>query len=226
MTHSEVHVSTQTLWLHLTGMCRITKRCVYYSTRAFQQVDPEMIASARDSVYEVQTLHSDITAIAYDLLLMERSQLGRHLRFVMSAIWISDSLQAIHNHAVEIASNTIRFWGEGGDFDETDLPWMGDGVNRLMECCAASLIDENTEMAQIVLGTDDLQREFVNLFHVWYGSIRSAERTQAKYVFAIAKNLGRIVHHTREMGDALVFWLESGTASRPTKQTKYESLKA
>lgn len=218
MTHSEIHISTQTLCLDLADMCRITQRCVYYSTQAFQRANPEIIAGARDSAFEVQTLHSDITEIAYDLLLTGRIQPGEHLHFVMSAIRISDSLQAIHNHAVDIASNTIRLWGSGGDFAGTDLSWMSDGVNRLMECCVASLIDENVEPAQIVLGTDDLEREFVNMFHDWYEATAHAERKQARYAFEIARNLGHIVHHAREIADALIFWLAGGDLESPNQQ--------
>jgi len=189
-------------------MCKITQRCVNYAIQAVQQGNPDMIASARNSVYETQILHSDITEIAHDLLMIWKMPGGQELRFVLSSIRICDSLQAIHNNAVEIASNTMRFWGNGGGFERTDFPWMGDGVNRLVECCAASLIDENIEPAQIVLSTDGLEREFVNMFHDWYLTTENSERSQAKYAFAIARNLSQIVHHAREIADALVFWLE------------------
>jgi hypothetical protein len=35
----------------------------------------------------------------------------------------------------------------------------------------------------------------------------NTERTQARYVFAITRNLSQIVNQAREMADAVVFWL-------------------
>jgi phosphate uptake regulator len=207
VVHSKVHISTQTLRLHLVDICRITQRCVDYAIRAFQEGNPDLIAGARDSAYEIQILHFDTTEIAHDLLLMEVMSRGEDLRFVLSSIRICDALHAIHNNAVEIASNTMRFWGNGGKVELTDFPWIGDGVNRLVECCAVSLMDENTDPAYIVLSTEGLGRELVNMFHDWYGSMENTERAQARHVFAIARNLSQIVHQAREMADALVFWL-------------------
>ena len=207
MNYSEVDRSIQTLRLHLVDMCRITRRCVDYALRAFQEGNPDLISGARDSAYEMQILHSETTEVAHDLLLIDKMSRGKDLRFVLSSIRICDALQALHNNAVEIASNTMRFWGNGGRFELTDFPWMGDAVNRLVECCAASLIDENTDPAYIVLSTDGLGRELLNLFHDWYGSMGNTERAQARYVFAITRNLSQIVHQAREMADAVVFWL-------------------
>jgi len=128
--HPDFHFSAQTLRLHLVDMCRITHRCADYAIRAFQEGNPDLISGARNSAYEMQLVHSDATEIAHDLLLMGKRLHGQDLRFVLSSIRICDALQAIHNNAVEIASNTMRFWGNGGKFDLTDFPWMGDGVNQ------------------------------------------------------------------------------------------------
>ena len=204
---SDFHLSTQTLRLHLVDICRLTRRCVDYAIRAFQQSNPDMIASARDNAYEIQILHSDAVEIAHDLLQMERMPRGGDFRFVLSSIRICDSFHAMHNAAVDIASNTMRFWGSGGAFEMTDFTWMGDGVNRLVECCATSLMDENTEPAEIVLSTNGLERELINIFYDWHGTLEQPEPSQAKHAFAIARNLGQVVHHAREIADALVFWL-------------------
>lgn len=207
MTYSDIHTSTQTLCLLLVEMCGITERSVYYSTRAFQRVNAEMIAGARDSAYEVQTLHADITAIAGDLLLTGKIPGGRDLRFVTSSIRICDSLYAVHKSAVEIASNTMRLWGNEGELEGTDLPWTSDGVNRLVECCALALTEENIGFAEIVLGTEGLERDFVSTFHHWYESVGISARSQANFVFAIARGLAHIVHHVCEMAEAIVFWM-------------------
>jgi phosphate uptake regulator len=213
VVHSEFDLSIQTLGLNLLDMGRITQRSVDRAIGAIQQGNPDLIGSARDGVYEIQILHSDISEIAHDLLMMRKMPRGKELRFVLSSTRICDSLQAIHNNAVESASNTMRFWGNGGEFEGTDFGWMGDGVNRLVECCAASLIDENVEPAEIVLGTDYLEKEFVDLFHDWYVTTERPERAQAKWAFAVARNLRQMVHHAREIADALVFWLGDGRST-------------
>ena len=206
MAPLEVHISAQTLGLHLVDMCQIARRSLDYAVRALQG-NPDLIASARDSAYEVQTLHSEAMELAHELLQTAMLPPGRQLRFVMSSIWICDSLQAIQNHAAEIASNTMRFWGNDGGFELTDYPWMGDGIHRLVECCAQSLMNENIDPAGIVLSTDGLERELMNMFHDWYVTIEPTKMTQVKYAFAIARSLSQIVNHARGMAGALAFWL-------------------
>lgn len=208
MTHSDVNLSMQTLRLHLVDMCRVSQRCVDYSVKAFQLGNPDMIASARENVFEIDMLHSDITEFARDLFLREQTLQGRELRFVLSCMRICDALKLIHNSAVEIASNTMRFWGNGGDFALTDFPGMGDSVNRLVQSCAASLTKEEIEPAQMVLYTDRYERELVNTFYEWYRSIDPNERMQAHYALAMTRHLSQIVQQTREIADAVVFWLD------------------
>jgi len=207
VNRADFHLSTQTLRLYLIDMCRIAQRCIGYAIGAFQEGNPDMIACARDSAYEIQDLQSDTTEIAYDLLLMEKMTSGRDVRFALSSIRISESFQGIHDAAVEIASNTMRFWGNGGAFELTDFPWMGEGVKRLAECCTASLLEEDIEPAEIVLSTDGLERELLNMFYDWYGTLEQSELSQAKSAFAIARSLSKVVHHAREIAEALVFWL-------------------
>lgn len=207
MVPPEVHISAHTLGLRLVDMCQITKRSVDYAVRALLQGDSDLIASARDSAYEVQTLHSEAMELAHELLQTGKIPVGRELRFVMSSVLICDSLQAVQNNAAEIASDTMRFWGNGGRFELTDFPWMADGVYRLVECCAESLMNENIDPAGIVLSADGLERELLNMFHDWYATIEHPNMTQAKHAFAIARSLSQIVNHTREMAGALAFWL-------------------
>jgi phosphate uptake regulator len=167
-----------------------------------------MIANARDNAFEINLLHSDITDVARDLFLSEQTLQGRELRFVLSCMRICDALKLIHNSAVEIASNTMRFWGNGGDFALTDFPGMGDSANRLVQSCAASLTKEEIEPAQMVLYADRYEREFVNTFYEWHRSINPTQRTQAHYALAITRHLSQIVQQTREIADAVVFWLD------------------
>lgn len=221
MTHSDANVntSTQTLRLYLVDMCRVSKRCFDYSVKAFQLGNSDMIASVRDNAYEINLLHSDTIAIAGDLLLSDHMPLGRNLRFVLSAMRICDALHLIHNSAVEIASNTMRLWGNGGNLALTEFPEMGDLVSNLVNSCSASLIGEEIEPAQIVLYGDRFEREFVRMFYDWYRTIDYAERAQAPYALSITRQLGEIVQRAREMAEAIVFWLEDDMDGTRAPQT-------
>jgi hypothetical protein len=170
--------------------------------------NPDLIAGARDSVYEINLLHSDATAIAQDLLLKEQMPLGPYLRFVLSSMRIADALRSIHQSSVEIASNIMRFLGNNGDLALTYLSGLGDPTGKLIELCADSLIDEAIEPAQMILYTDRFDRDFVINFYEWYRSIDAGELAHAHYVLAITRHLSHIVQQAREIADAIVFWLE------------------
>jgi len=198
----------QTLRMHLADMCRVSQRCVDDSVKALQLGSPDMIASVRDNAYEINLLHSDTAGIARELLLSENVVQERDLRFVLSSIRVCDALHMIHNNTLEMASNTMRLWGNGGSLALTDFPQAGDLVSNLVNSCSAALIKEEIEPAQMVLQGDRFDRDFVRTFYDWYRTLDYAERTQAPYALSIARQFCEIVRHAREMAEAIVFWLD------------------
>ena len=137
----------QTLRLQLLDMSRVSQRAVDYSIKAYKLDSPEFCANVRDSTYEVNILHREITEIARDLLLMELP-LESDARFALSAVLICDALHSVHAQAVKIAANSARLLENGRMPGWAGLTRMGEEVNCLMRLCIIAVFDEKVAHAR------------------------------------------------------------------------------
>jgi hypothetical protein len=86
-------------------MCHIANRSVDYATRALLQGNPDLIASARDSAYEIQTLHSETMELAHELLLIGDATTGA----ITSLCHVVDlDLRLAASHSEQRSRNCIQ----------------------------------------------------------------------------------------------------------------------
>jgi phosphate uptake regulator len=204
----------QALRLRLLDMSRVSQRAVDYSIKAYKLDSPEFCANVRDSTYEVNILHGEITAIARDPILMELP-LESDVRFALSAVLICDALHSIHAQAVKIAANSAHLLENGRMPGWEGLTRMGEEVNCLMRLCIIAVFDEEVAHAETVLRNRGVERMFESIFYDWYSGVDQRLRAQASQELAITKGLSQIAKETYEMADAVVFWLK-GTDSGST----------
>src|SRR5271166_1666779 len=207
MKQTDTRQCIQTLRLQLLDMSRVSQRAVDYSIKAYQLDSPEFCANVRDSTYEVNILHREITEIARDLLLMDLP-LDSDVRFALSAVLICDALYAVHAQAVKIAANSARLFEKGHTLGCAGLTKMGEVVNCLMRLCIIALFDEEVDHAETVLRNRGVERLFESAFYDWYRSVDQRLRTQASHELAITKGLSQMAKETYEIADAIVFSLK------------------
>ncbi len=215
MKQTNIHQYIQTLRLQLLDMSRVSQRAVDYSIKAYKWDCPEFCANVRDSTYEANILHREITEIARDLLLMELP-LESHVRFALSAVLIGDALHSIHAQAVKIAANSARLLENGRARGWEGLTRMGEAVNCLMRLCIIALFDEEVAHAETVLRNRGVERLFESGFYDWYRHVDQRLRAQASHELAITKGLSQTAKETYEIADAIVSWLkgpDSGSIS-------------
>jgi phosphate transport system protein len=215
MKQTDIHRYIQTLRLRLLDMSRVSQRAVDYSIKAYKLNCPEFCANVRDSTYEVNILHREITEIARDLLLMELP-LESDVRFALSAIPICDALHSVHAQAIKIAANSARLLENGRMPGWAALTRMGEIVNSLMKLCIIALFNEEVAHAETVLTNSGFERFFESAFYDWYRNVDQRLRTQASHELAITKGLSQMAKETYEIADAIVFWLkgpDSGSTS-------------
>ena len=226
MKKTDIHPYMRTLRLQLLDMSRVSQRAVDYSIKAYTLDSPEFSANVRDSTYEVNILHREVTEIARDLLLMELP-LESGVRFALSAVLICDALHSGHAQAVKIAANSTRLLEDGRTPGWSGLTTMGEAVNCLTRLCIIALFDENVAHAQTVLRNRGVERVFESTFYDWYRNVDQRLRAQASYELAITKGLSQIARETYEIADAIALWLvgpDRGSTSyidpeRPTIHT-------
>ena len=207
MKQTDIQPYMRTLRLQLLDMSRISQRAVDYSIKAYKLDSPEFCANVRDSTYEVNILHREVTEIARDLLLMELP-LESGVRFALSAVLICDALHSVHAQAVKIAANSTRLLENGRMPGWAGLTTMGEEVNCLMRLCIIALFDEEVAHAETVLSNRGVERMFESTFYDWYRNVDQRLRAQASYELAITKGLSQMAKETYEIADAIVFWLK------------------
>jgi phosphate uptake regulator len=207
MKQTDIRQYIQTLRLQLLDMSRVSQRAVDYAIKAYKLDSPEFSANVRDSTYEVNLLHREITEVARDLLLMELP-LESDARFALSAVLICDALHSVHAQAVKIAANSARRFENGHTLGCAGLTKMGEVVNCLMRLCIIALFDEEVAHAETVLSNRGVERLFESVFYDWYSNIDQRLRAQASPELAITKGLSQIAKETYEIADAVVFWLK------------------
>jgi phosphate uptake regulator len=215
MKQTDIHPYLRTLRLQLLDMSRVSQRAVDYSIKAYTLDSPELCANVRDSTYEVNILHREVTEIARDLLLMELP-LESDVRFALSAVLICDALHSGHEQAVNIAANSSRLLEDGRTPEWSGLTRMGEAVNCLTRLCIIALFDEEIVHAETVLRNRGVERVFESTFYDWYRNVDQRLRAQASYELAITKSLSQMAKEAYEIADAIVLWLvgpDGGSAS-------------
>jgi phosphate uptake regulator len=182
-----MHKDIQILRLHLLDMSRASQRNVDYSIKAYKVGIPEFCTNVHDNT---SILHREIIEIAGELLLMELP-LDSDLRFVLSSERICNALQAVHSHAVEIATNSMRLLENGEGLGCEDLAMIGDVVNGLVRLCVVALFEERIEHAETVLRNDGVERWFETSFCEWYRSMDRKLRSRLPMNWRSAKILAK-----------------------------------
>jgi len=216
MKQTDIHQCMQTLRLQLLDMSRVSQRAVDYSIKAYQLDRPEFSANVRDSTYEVNILHREITEIARDLLQMDLP-LESDARFALSAVLICDAHHSVHAQAVKIAANSAHLLENGRTPGCAGVTRMGEVVNCLMRLCIIALFDKEVAHAEAVLRNRGVERLFESAFYDWYRNADQRLRAQASQELAITKGLSQMAKETYEIADAIVFLLkglDSGSTSR------------
>jgi hypothetical protein len=209
VTPTEIHQYAQTLRLYLADMCRVTQHCVDCATKALQLGDQALDTSVRNSVREIDMLHSDLTMLAWDLFLIDASR-EPDFRFVVSSTRMCNALQGLYISGLEIVAIRMRTSANAEQIESEALVDISNHANRLVRLCTVALLEEHASYAAAVLSDDRVEQQFATAFSGW---LRKGDRrtcAQTEYVVAVANHLIRMVWYTREIADAIVFWLGDG----------------
>jgi phosphate uptake regulator len=202
----------QMLRLHLLEMARETQKGVDYAIKAYKLGDSEFCSIVRESTYDIDVLHREITELVRDLLAMELPG-ESNLRFILASERIANAMRVAHGQAVEIAANSMRIVENGGGLGCTELATMGDLVNSLVRLSVVALFEEDVEHAELAQRCSGVGRLFGSTFYDWYRTIDHTARAQAEFERAITKHLGDIALQTYEVAGAILFWLDDSVGT-------------
>ena len=203
----------QDLRLHLLDMSKLSQRAVDYAIKGYKLGSPEFCRYVRRGDRELRELHRRITEMCQqlptkELALMEGPDLASEARFPVSALRISSALQAMCTAAAEIAHHTMLLLEAVRRPSAAALEKVCYLINRLMCLCIVALFKKNGQHAEMVLQNHDLARLFEKASHDLRNDTTRQTAIPAALELAIANSLKQIARQTREIAEAIVFWLE------------------
>ena len=134
----------QDLRLHLLDMSKLSQRAVDYAIKGYKLGSPEFCRYVRRGDRELRELHRRITEICRqlsmkELALLEGPDLASVARFPVSALRISNALQATCTAAAEIAHHTMLLLEDVRRPGAAALEKVCYLINRLMCLCIVAL---------------------------------------------------------------------------------------
>lgn len=139
--------------------------------------------------YEIQIEDECLNTIA------QFQPLARDLRNIVTILKMSNDLERMGDHAVNLADHASEIIGKSQIKPFIDLPRMADTVEGMVKESISSFIEGNTEKAQHVLRTEhdvDALRDQIVRELITYMIGDSKKVEQAIRLIEIARNLERI----------------------------------
>jgi phosphate uptake regulator len=203
----------QDLRLHLLDMSKLSQRAVDYAIKGYKLGSPEFCRYVRRGDRELRELHRRITEICRqlsmkELALLEGPDLASVARFPVSALRISNALQATCTAAAEIAHHTMLLLEDVRRPGAAALEKVCYLINRFMCLCIVALFKKNGQHAEAVLLNHDLPRLFEQASHDLRNDLTRQTAIPAALELAIANSLKQIARQTYEIAEAIVFWLD------------------
>jgi phosphate transport system protein len=175
---------------------------------------------ARDTMLARQVLEDDRALDRLEVEIEERcvallalqQPLASDLRFITAALKISNDLERVGDHAVNIAGGVIRLSGEAPLKPLVDIPRMADLARGMLRESLDAFVRRDAEAARKLVLRDDevdaLNRQvFRELVSYMIEDPRSI--TRAMELILVSRNLERVADLTTNIAEEVVFIAEA-----------------
>lgn len=190
-------------------MAALAQQAVESSVDAYVQRDAGLCQYVRENETAINTAHSALDEMAYELLAKEQP-MAVDLRFILAVIKINGDLERIGDQSMSIAIRTQDLL----DLPVLDLPVdvgaMGEYASRMIRSALQALLDGDAQVAELVRDMDDeidrmnykAQKDLLERIQ------REPEDTpQALHAILVARNLERIADHASNIATDVIFWI-------------------
>jgi hypothetical protein len=195
-------------------MARLSQRSLDYSIKGYEFRNLDFARQVRLAGNELDEHHRRIKHLCRDAGNGGTAN-ASDFRFTFAALSVAEALQSTYSAAADIAQSTIHLLESSGIEKCASLEKLGEGVNASMRMCVISLFDKDAHHARAALRS---QEQSVQLYELGV-SDPSPFGPQDEFERTVIRGLGAIAKQTREIADALLFWLE-GNHTAPTDSRK------
>lgn len=213
-----LHQDLERLQSRLVGMAGIAEEMVRLSVEALQERDAAKAARVIDRDEAVDAAEMEIDDMAIGLLALQQP-MARDLRFITMAMKISNDLERVGDHAVNIAQ-TVAYVIEGPVFPP--LPEL-DEMSRVATGMLADALDAfvrlDSDAARAIGDRDDRVDELRdNIFRVLLTHMMEEPRriSCGMDLFLVSRNLERIADLATNISEDIVYLVEGQSIKHAT----------
>lgn len=208
--HRHLHEEVERLQARLLGMAGIAEEMVRVAIEALQERDAARAERVIERDEAVDAAEMEIDDLAISLLALQQP-MARDLRFITMAMKISNDLERVGDHAVNIAEE-VKFILESPPFPV--LPEVEE-MSRIATAMLADALDSfvrlDSPLARDICQRDDRVDELRdNIFRVLLTHMMEDPRriSAGMDMFLISRNLERIADLATNIAEDVVFLVE------------------
>jgi len=181
------------------------------SIESLRRSDPALARQVLQDDHAIDRLEIDIEERCLRLLALQQPLAG-DLRFITAALKISNDLERVGDHAVNIAGGTLRLAGKPLLKPLVDIPRMADLALGMLHESLDAFVGRDAEGARRLVRrddeVDDLNRQvFRELLS--YMLEDPATITRAMELILVARNLERVADLATNVAEEVVFIAEA-----------------
>jgi phosphate transport system protein len=181
------------------------------SVEGLKRRDPALAQEVFDDDKVIDRMEIDIEERCINLLAL-RQPMAVDLRFITSALKISNDLERVGDHAVNIAGNSLRLCEEPPLKPLVDIPRMANmAAGMLHEALDAFVRRDAVTARRLVRRDDDVDNLNRQLFRelVSFMIENPATITRAMELILVARNLERVADLATNVAEEVVFIAEA-----------------
>lgn len=177
---------------------------------AIKSVLEEDAATARkviDSDERINSLEIEIDNAVVDILALQQPVAG-DLRLILTAQKISNDLERIGDHAVNIAESTVQLAKTGPKEPLMEIPRMAEICQTMLQDALDSFIHVSAELARAVLKKDDIIDDLNRKMTVEVIELLQNNRKMIEgglEVIRVSRNLERIADLATNIAEDVIF---------------------
>jgi len=207
----QFHQEIEALKAQLLLMGGRTEAIVQKSVEALKRHDAALAQQVLDDDAAIDRLEIDIEERCVGLLAL-RQPLAGDLRVITAALKISNDLERVGDHAVNIAGGAIKLAETPSLKPLVDIPRMAEMATGMLREALDAYVQNDSERARRLVRADDdvdqlnrqVFRELVSYMIEDHSTI-----TRAMELILVARNLERVADLATNIGEEVVFIAEA-----------------
>ena len=188
-----------------------TEQLVRKSIASLVRRDPELARETVDDDRQIDRLEIEIEERCIRLFALQQP-LATDLRFIMAALKISNDLERVGDHGVNIAQSTIRLVEQPQLKPLVDIPRMADLATAMLNDALDAFVRRDSESARRLCRKDDevdqLNRQVFREL-ISYMIESPATISRAMELILVARNLERVADLATNIAEEVVFVQEA-----------------